>query len=173
MDLTEDDVLEIMKLFERSKFDYLQLEHGGRKITLSKGGYVPAAAPVVIAAPAAMSAPAVERAPADAPAAAVRPAPSHAEPVRAVTADATIDAGLTPVPAPMVGKFYAAPSPTSPPFVKVGQQVAPDTTIGLIEVMKVFGSVTAGFAGVVERILVSNGQSVEAGQPLFLIRKQS
>lgn len=169
MDLTEDDVLEIMKLFERSKFDYLQLEHGGRKITLSKGGYAP------IAALAAAPVPLVERPAAEMPAAAAiaRPSPSRAEPAPAISIDAAAAEGLTPVPAPMVGKFYAAPSPTSPPFVKVGQQVAPDTTIGLIEVMKVFGSVTAGFAGVVERILVSNGQSVEAGQPLFLIRKQA
>lgn len=171
MDLTEADVLEIMKLFEHSKFDYLQLEHGGRKITLSKGGYVPAAA---IAAPAWVPAASAERAPSDASApAAARLSPPIAEPARAPAAEAVLDPGLTAVPAPMVGKFYAAPSPTSPPFVKVGQQVAPDTTIGLIEVMKVFSSVTAGLAGVVERVLVNNGQSVEAGQPLFLIRKQS
>jgi acetyl-CoA carboxylase biotin carboxyl carrier protein len=163
MELTEDDVLEIMKLFERSKFDFLQLEHGGRKITLSKGGYSPIAVPAVTPAPTA------ERAPPDGSAAGTRSLPK-AEPVPAAAAGIVVDEGLTAVPAPMVGKFYAAPSPTSPPFVKIGQRVAPDTTIGLIEVMKVFSSVTAGLAGVIERILVGNGQAVEQGQALFLIR---
>lgn len=167
MDLSEDDVLEIMKMFERSKFDFLQLEHGGRKITLSKGGYAPAWAPA-----AAAPAPAAQRV-AEAPAAENRLSQVATKPVPPASASVVIEEGLTPVPAPMVGKFYAAPSPTSAPFVTVGQQVAPDTTIGLIEVMKVFSSVTAGFAGVVEKILVSNGQSIEAGQPLFLIRQQA
>lgn len=167
MDLTENDVLEIMKMFERSKFDYLQLEHGGRRITLSKGGFAP------ISAPASALAPVAHQAPTDVPSEASRSAPHKPVPTPAAVADAILGPGSIAVPAPMVGKFYAAPSPTSPPFVKVGQQVASDTTIGLIEVMKVFSSVTAGCSGVVERILVSNGQAVEAGQPLFHIKKQA
>ncbi len=75
-----------------------------------------------------------------------------------------------PVTAPMVGKFYAAASPSDPPYVEKGTKVAAGATVGLIEVMKVFASIKTETAGVIERILVSNGQFVEFGQPLFLLR---
>ena len=89
-----------------------------------------------------------------------------------------LDGGLAPAPehgllavtAPMVGKFYAAPSPSEPPFVMPGTKVAAGATVGLIEVMKVFASIKTETAGVIERILVSNGQFVEFGQTLFWIR---
>src|SRR5258705_4527791 len=154
MELTEDDVLEILKLFEQSKFDFLQLQQGERKITVSKGGYVPvgtgAAAPSVAAA-----------APTP-PSAAAQPAPK-AE----ITA---ADAGLVPVTAPMVGKFYAAAAPSDPPYVLPGTVVTVGATVGLIEVMKVFASIKTETAGTIEKILVANGQFVEFGQPLFLLR---
>ena len=70
----------------------------------------------------------------------------------------------------MVGKFYAAASPSDPPFVLPGTKVAAGATVGLIEVMKVFASIKTETAGVIERILVSNGQFVEFGQTLFWIR---
>jgi acetyl-CoA carboxylase biotin carboxyl carrier protein len=150
MDLTDDDVLEILKLFEQSQFDYLHLEHGDRKITLSKPGYMPSGA---MQAPSAASVAAPASAPTPAPAAPV-----------------AIEEGLVPVTAPIVGKFYAAPSPNDPPFVQVGDRVAVDATLGLVEVMKVFTSIKSTVAGTVERILVANGVPVEYGQPLFLIR---
>ena len=152
MELTEDDVLEILKLFEQSKFDFLQLEQGERKITVSKGGYVSRtdAAPARLPSAAGVALPAAEQA---VPAASVAPEP-----------------GLMPVTAPMVGKFYAAPSPSEPPFVMPGTKVAAGATVGLIEVMKVFASIKTETAGVIERILVANGQFVEFGQTLFWIR---
>jgi acetyl-CoA carboxylase biotin carboxyl carrier protein len=159
MELTEDDVLEILRLFEQSKFDFLQLEQGERKITVSKGGYV-ASGPAAAAAAAPVSVAPATSAPAPAPATSVMPAPGlvPAEP------------GLVPIPAPMVGKFYAAPSPSEPPYAAVGTAVEAGATVGLIEVMKVFTSVKTETAGTIERILVSNGQFVEFGQPLFLLR---
>jgi acetyl-CoA carboxylase biotin carboxyl carrier protein len=158
MELTEDDVLEILKLFEQSKFDFLQLEQGDRKITVSKGGYVPAstAAAPVQAAPTAGAAPK--------PAAAPPVSASHVSPA---------DEGLIAVTAPMVGKFYAAAAPSDPPYVETGSKVAAGATVGLIEVMKVFASIKTEAAGVIERILVTNGQFVEFGQTLFLLRPDS
>jgi acetyl-CoA carboxylase biotin carboxyl carrier protein len=154
VELTEDDVLEILKLFEQSKFDFLQLEQGERKITVSKGGYVP----VGLGAP-------------SAPAAAAPTARSPSAPAPTVKVEtAPVDPGLVPVPAPMVGKFYAAPAPTDPPYVSPGTRVAVDATLGLIEVMKVFTSIKTETAGVIEKILVTNGQFVEFGQTLFLLR---
>jgi acetyl-CoA carboxylase biotin carboxyl carrier protein len=156
MELTDDDVLEILKLFEQSKFDFLQLEQGERKITISKSGYVSARAEVLPAAPVLALAPAAPAAAASA----VREPPARTAP----------EEGLLPVAAPMVGKFYAAPSPSEAPFVTVGAKVAAGATVGLIEVMKVFTSIKTETAGVIERILVSNGEFVEFGQTLFWIR---
>jgi len=152
MELTDDDVLEILKLFEQSKFDFLQLEQGERKITVSKSGYVSARAEAL-------------------PAAAVAPAAAaSAAPLPVAAAHAPPAEGLLPVAAPMVGKFYAAPSPSEAAFVTVGAKVAAGATVGLIEVMKVFTSIKTETAGVIERILVSNGDFVEFGQTLFWIR---
>jgi acetyl-CoA carboxylase biotin carboxyl carrier protein len=161
MELTDDDVLEILKLFEQSKFDFLQLEQGERKITVSKGGYVPAGvggAGVVISSAASSTA-----------ATAPSPSPMPIQPA-AKSAIGSIPDGLIAVTAPMVGKFYSAPAPSDPPYVEVGSKVAVGATVGLIEVMKVFASIKTETAGVIERILVSSGEFVEFGQPLFLLR---
>lgn len=77
--------------------------------------------------------------------------------------------GATPILSPMVGAFYVAPEPGAPPYVEVGAMVTPDSTIGLIEAMKVFTAVTAEMHGVVTAILVGNGEFVEYGQPLALV----
>jgi acetyl-CoA carboxylase biotin carboxyl carrier protein len=158
MELTEDDVLEILKLFEQSKFDFLQLEQGERKITVSKRGYKGGLASL-----------GAEAAPVRALSAAGAP-PAAPVPQAALTASAAPEPGLLPVTAPMVGKFYAAPSPSDPPFVTPGAKVAAGATVGLIEVMKVFASIKTEIAGVIERILVANGEFVEFGQTLFWIR---
>jgi acetyl-CoA carboxylase biotin carboxyl carrier protein len=166
MELTEDDVLEILKLFEQSKFDFLQLQQGDRQITVSKAGYVPGSANLsqpspqpVRGAPPASERPAVP---------AVARAPGAAAPVSA--GDAAIPEGLVPIASPMVGKFYAAASPSDPPYVQEGSVVAAGATVGLVEVMKVFASIKTDIAGTIERVLVANGQFVEFGQPLFLVR---
>jgi acetyl-CoA carboxylase biotin carboxyl carrier protein len=166
MELTEEDVLEILKLFEQSKFDFLQLEQGERKITVSKGGYVPTASGNTRAAISSSTAASSSAAAAIAPAQTATSAPQP----EAKPAPSNIPAGLVAVTAPMVGKFYSAPAPSDPPYVEVGSKVAVGATVGLIEVMKVFASIKAETAGVVERILVTNGEFVEFGQPLFLLR---
>jgi acetyl-CoA carboxylase biotin carboxyl carrier protein len=70
----------------------------------------------------------------------------------------------------LLGTFYVAPEPGAPPFVKVGATVTEDTTVGLIEVMKVFSSVRAAVNGVVTEVVAQNGQFVEYGQALFLVK---
>jgi acetyl-CoA carboxylase biotin carboxyl carrier protein len=162
MELSEDDVLHILKLIDESKFDYFQLEVGELKITVSKGDPIPlgnAPAPVTIsAAPAAASASA-PKAPTPAPAAASAAAKASAVP-----------AGHVAVTAPLLGTFYVAPEPGAPPFVQVGQQITEDTTCGLIEVMKVFNSVRAGVKGTVVEVVAPNGGFVEFGQPLIIVK---
>ncbi len=72
----------------------------------------------------------------------------------------------------MLGTFYITPEPGAPPFIKVGGVVDEDTTVGLIEVMKVFNAVRSGVRGVVSEICVQSGQFVEYGQTLFLVSQE-
>jgi len=80
------------------------------------------------------------------------------------------DAGLTAIKSPMVGTFYAAPSPDAKPFVSVGSRVDDETDVCVIEAMKVFNNIKAETTGTIAKILVSNGQTVEFGQTLFLVK---
>ena len=80
------------------------------------------------------------------------------------------DPGLQPIPSPMVGTFYAAANPESPPFVKIGDKVSPETVVCIIEAMKVFNEIKAEKAGTIESIDVRNGAPVEFGQPLMMVR---
>jgi acetyl-CoA carboxylase biotin carboxyl carrier protein len=71
---------------------------------------------------------------------------------------------------PMVGTFYRAPSPESAPYVEVGQSVAEDTVVCIIEAMKVMNEIRAEIKGVIAEILVENGTAVQFGQPLFRVK---
>ncbi len=82
------------------------------------------------------------------------------------------DDGLVAIESPMVGTFYATPDPDSPAFVAVGSQVSPGSVVCLIEAMKIFNEIKADVAGSIERILVKNGEAIEFGQDLFLVRPE-
>ncbi len=75
------------------------------------------------------------------------------------------------ITSPMVGTFYRAPSPDSPPFVKVGDRVSKGQTIGIIEAMKIFNEIEAEFDCKILEILVEDGQPVEYDMPLFLVER--
>ena len=77
--------------------------------------------------------------------------------------------GSVEVKSPMVGTFYTAPDPESPPFVKVGDHVGPETTVCIVEAMKVFNQIPAEVSGRIVTVLVEDGASVEYGQPLFKV----
>ena len=158
MELTEEEVGKILDLIDQSDFDFLELELGELKLTVSKGAYAPRQTTAVPEPP---SPPAATVASAEPPA----PAPSETERQAPIVRE-----GLEPVTSPMVGTFYAAPKPGTPPFVETGSSVTPETTVGLIEVMKVFTGVSAHFEGIIEEILVSDSEFVEFGQILFWIR---
>ena len=145
MSLTARDVEEIVRLLETSRFDRLSLEMDGLKLELDRGGgpRAPRAAP----APEPVVAPPL--------------APKQA-PVR--------EEGLIEVPSPLLGIFYHAPKPGEPPFVAIGDTLSADTVIGIVEVMKLMNSVRAGVAGELVEILAPNGELVEHGQPLLLVR---
>jgi acetyl-CoA carboxylase biotin carboxyl carrier protein len=96
------------------------------------------------------------------------PRPTHS--VESTSTVPTADDGnATLIKSPMVGTFYSAANPDSPPFVNVGDIVAADTVVCIIEAMKVFNEIQAEAAGQVAAVLVENGQPVEFGQPLYKI----
>jgi acetyl-CoA carboxylase biotin carboxyl carrier protein len=99
------------------------------------------------------------------------PAVVAAAPAAATEAPtASDDSGLIAIESPMVGTYYSAPNPDTDAYVTVGSQISDDTMVCLIEAMKVFNEIKAGVSGTIERILVKNGDAVEFGQKLFLVR---
>ncbi len=106
--------------------------------------------------------------PAAAPPAVALPAPAPA--VAGEAAPAQEDPNLAKVTSPMVGTFYAAPDPDSPPYVSIGDKVGPDTVVCIIEAMKVFNEIKAEHAGTIESIEVQAGDPVEFGQVIMTVR---
>lgn len=75
------------------------------------------------------------------------------------------------IKSPIVGTFYEKPSPDSPPYVKVGDFVSPDTTVGIVEAMKVMNEIKAEVKGKIVEILKTNGSNIQAGDVLFIVEK--
>lgn len=146
---------ELVRLMVENDLTELDIRDEQETVTVKRPGLH--VAPQVMAAPV-MMAPAAHAGPAAAPAAAPAPAPAPAKET------------LPAIESPMVGSFYAAPGPDKAPFVTVGSKVGPDTTVCLIEAMKIFNEIKAETSGTVEEVLVKSGQAVEFGQPLFRIR---
>ena len=113
---------------------------------------------------------------------AVPPAASVPHPPEAHASSATIDsadgerasdgddASLHAITSPMVGTFYASPEPDKPPYVSAGSSVSEESVVCIVEAMKVFSEIKAECTGTIEKILVKNGESVEFGQRLFLVK---
>jgi acetyl-CoA carboxylase biotin carboxyl carrier protein len=141
---------ELVALMAEHDLAEVEVKNGEEAITIRRA----MGQPVVQYAQAAAAASTAAAQPAAAPSAAPTPAPASGP---------SIDS-------PMVGTCYLAANPDSPSFVKVGQQITPDTTVCLIEAMKVFNEIKAEKAGIVEAILAKNGQAVEFGQRLFALR---
>jgi len=80
---------------------------------------------------------------------------------------------LESIVSPMVGTFYEAPNPESPVYVNVGDTVSAETVVCVVEAMKVMNEIKAGIDGTIEKVMVRNGEAVEFGQPMFLVRQPS
>ena len=155
--ISDEDVRQIAQLVEtldNSEFDYIEVQVGELKVTLSKGDARPqGAAASVPAAPA--------------PAAAAE-APAASAP--AAAAEAPAADGTVAITAPLIGRFYTQSGPGADPFVKVGDAVGPETTVALIEVMKLFATVNAGLTGTITEVCAGNEDIVEFGQALFRVK---
>lgn len=165
---SETDIAKIGELVEaldKSSFDFLSLELAEFKLTVGKGNV--SAEALTNAQPAATIAAALPS-----PAAAQAPAPAAANSANAVAASpvAPVEEGLVDVVATTMGRFYSRPEPNAPAYVAVGDRVDAGTTVGLIELMKLFNGVTAGVDGTVAQICVEEAQLVEFGQVLMRIR---
>jgi acetyl-CoA carboxylase biotin carboxyl carrier protein len=151
-------IKQVVELMKRSELSEFELEEEGFKLRLTRKG---SEAPQVIQAVAPVTAPAAQSLASAAPAAA--PAATESAPAE--------DPNLSTITSPMVGTFYAAASPDSPSFVKVGQKTDADTVVCIIEAMKVMNEIQAELSGTIVECLVENGQAVEYGQPLFKVKK--
>lgn len=158
MNLTQEEILLILKILKDSEFDELDLKMGGLTMRARRKG---AAAPSFSGLPSDES-----LTPA--------PPPVHAQvdsnAIERIKPSGSLhEEGLLPIKAPTLGTFYRRPSPKEPPFVEIGMHVNEEDTVCLIEVMKVFSTIKAGLRGRIQKICVETGDLVEFGQVLFLV----
>ncbi len=138
-----DRIRNLVELMVSHDLSRLEIHEGENHVVLERGQAVVTAPPPPVANPPAAAAPAASPPP-----------------------DAPTDLLIR---SPMVGTFYAASDPDSPPFVNVGDVVGPDTVVCLVEAMKVFNEIKAEVSGRITRVLVKSGEAVEYDQPLFAL----
>ena len=151
-------VKKLIEMLEESGIAEIEIHEGEESVRVSRTSSV-APAQTVVQIPEA---------------AAVRPATAGVEdstPVSGAAEDAVPEGFI--VKAPMVGIFYGSPAPGKPPFVELGKTVVKGDVLCIIEAMKIMNQVEAETSGVIAKIMADNGEPVEYGQPLFVIREQS
>ena len=166
MDLTSDDVQDILQLLDGLPFGEMHLRTASFSLWLRRtadGEWTQEmqVLPEPVMTPAAAPAEA-----AGAPGAAEAPGPAGGAP------EAPVPDGLRAVRTPLPGTFYRAPRPGADPFIQVGDAVAPDTVVAIVETMKLMNPVHAGTSGRVARITVENGDFAPLGTTLMLIEPE-
>lgn len=139
------DIYQLMNHFEGSSVSELEMEMEGVKVSLKKGGH----------------------------AVSVFKTETMNQPIKTKElkpAESPVESSGTKVEAPLLGTFYAAPSPEEAPFVTVGKEVKKGDVVGIIEAMKLMNEITAPCDGVIESIQVENGQMVEYHQVLMTVK---
>ncbi len=161
------EIKELIKAVDQTSVQELEIENEGARLLIRKPGKTEVvnvqAAPITHTYTGAV--PAVT-------------APQATEAVVQPAASASVQAesaapkeNLHQIVSPMVGTFYSAPSPETPAYVKIGDRVNEKTTVCILEAMKLMNELDAEVNGEIVEVLVSNGQLVEFGQPLFLVKK--
>jgi acetyl-CoA carboxylase biotin carboxyl carrier protein len=153
--MTLDEIRELIQLLTDTGIAELEVQRGDNRVRVRRsfGSETQSYAPVTMQSHVAAAAPSAQEHPALAPA----PTPPA-------------DPKVVHVKSPIVGTFYEAASPDTPPFVRIGETVQPGKVLCIIESMKLMNEIEAEFAGVVESKLVTNGSPVEYGEALFAIR---
>jgi acetyl-CoA carboxylase biotin carboxyl carrier protein len=151
------DIKALIDLMKKNDLSVFEMEKDGFKLKLQKGTG-DSTGVAVARGPFSAPPPPVTQAPASAPASTPAPAPQEkSRPLREIVS-------------PMVGTFYRASSPESPPFVDVGREVADETVVCIIEAMKVMNEIKAETKGTIVEIVAENGKPVQFGQVLFRVR---
>jgi acetyl-CoA carboxylase biotin carboxyl carrier protein len=148
-------VKKLIELLDESGIAEIEITEGEESVRISRHAQ---SAPAMAAMPMQIAAPAV-----------AAPAPVAATPAAAPEPAAEPEEEGSAITAPMVGTFYSAPSPGSPPFVQAGDRVNEGDTLCIVEAMKMMNQIDAEFSGTVKSIRVQNGEPVEYGQILFVI----
>ena len=151
-------IKELIEIMRQNELLEVEIKHGDDKIFLKRSGPCPPVAGTITAMPMHVPVPQVLIAP---------PAANGIN--QASTAQ---QQELVEIKSPIVGTFYATPSPDSEPYVEIGSHINPQTVVGIIEAMKVMNEIKAETSGTIAEILVSNGQAVEYGQVLFKVRPE-
>ncbi|MBU9724165.1 MULTISPECIES: acetyl-CoA carboxylase biotin carboxyl carrier protein [Bacillaceae] len=170
------EIRELIKLIDDSSIDEFKFEQNGSKITMKKQASVgqvqqivqeqstvPATVPTVTTSstvPQSQTSENVEK----------QTAPAETE--VGTSTSATVSGNLHTITSPMVGTFYAAPSPDSDPYVKTGDKIKEDSVVCIVEAMKLMNEIEAEVNGEIVEVLVENGQLVEYGQELFLVKPE-
>ncbi len=154
--MNQKEIKELIEFLVEKDIAEFEMERGDVKIRV-KRGYA------LVAAPAAM----VSQIPGTVP---QPPSPAAGASEPAAPTAAALDEGVEVVKSPIVGTFYEAAPPSAPAFIKQGDKVTVGQVLCIVEAMKLMNEIESDFAGEIVQILVSNGQPVEYGQPLFKIR---
>lgn len=166
--MTEQFILDLIESFDKSTLASIDINQGGDTISLKRmeGGVVVSnVAPVVAQPVVTVANPVVASTPV-----ATETVSQPAE-IPATPAPAKEDANLADIKSPIVGTFYRAPSPDAPSYVEVGSSVKKGQPLCILEAMKLMNTLEAECDGIIEEILVQNGDLVEFDQPIFKIRK--
>ena len=158
-------IKKLIELLEESSLSEIEIVEGEESVRLARGG-AGSAYPTVHGIPAHVQA-AAWSAPGQ-PQPAPAPVPGSAD-TAAAEGEGVPEGEL--VRAPMVGTYYASPSPDAEPFVSLGQRITEGETMCIIEAMKLMNEIESPVSGIVEKILLKDGQVVEYGEILFLIRE--
>ncbi|AST97257.1 acetyl-CoA carboxylase biotin carboxyl carrier protein [Shouchella clausii] len=156
-----DEIKSLIEALDSSSLEELELEQENGKLVLKKNNGQ-------VAVPLEQPTAAVQKAPAAAPAPAAQPE----EKVESKEPEANADGrDLFTVTSPMVGTFYAAPSPDADPYVRTGDSVEEDTVVCIVEAMKLMNPIVADTKGKIVEIVAENGELVEYGQPLMVVER--
>lgn len=159
------EIKELIKLVDQSSLQELEIENEGARLSIRKPNK---SEPVYVSAPVQHTYAPIAQ-------------PNYANPAAAAALEAPVlangqakqeDSSLHKIVSPMVGTFYQSASPGSAPFVSVGSKVSDKTVVCIVEAMKLMNEIEAEVKGEIVEILVENGQLVEYGQPLFLVRPE-
>ncbi|KIL16043.1 acetyl-CoA carboxylase biotin carboxyl carrier protein [Bacillus safensis] len=156
-----EEIHELIKLIDDSTIDEFTYENEAAKIKLKKNKEV------------------VQQVAAQAPVAPVQAAPAQQAPTAQAPAqteapaqEAAASENLHKITSPMVGTFYASSSPEADPYVTTGSKVKENSVVCIVEAMKLFNEIEAEVKGEIVEVLAENGQLVEFGQPLFLVKAE-